>query len=132
MHEFSLADDLLRLARDEARKAGVARLDRIIVRVGGVSGVNIEALEFAFGFLREQDEITITAELVVERVPGRGRCSKCGLEVELESYFLYCPECKTPTVEITQGREFLLVRLEGEEKSDREDIAGLKPEVENG
>lgn len=114
MHEFSLAEELLNLAREEARKAGITKLEKVVVSIGALSGVSVDALEFAFSFLREEDEISKEAELVVERVPGRGRCTKCGREVDLERIFLYCPDCETPTVEITQGRDFYLVRLEGE------------------
>ena len=32
--------DLLKLARTEARKAGIVRLDKIIVRIGNLSGVS--------------------------------------------------------------------------------------------
>jgi hydrogenase nickel incorporation protein HypA/HybF len=117
MHEFSLADDIVKVASEEAHNAGIARLDKIILRVGDLSGVSIDALEFAFGFLREENKITEHAELEIERIPGRGICKSCGKEVELEHLFLYCPYCETPTVEITEGREFLIVSLEGEEST---------------
>jgi hydrogenase nickel incorporation protein HypA/HybF len=132
MHEFSLAEDLLNLAREEARKAGIDRLDKISVRIGSVSGVNIDSLEFAYGFLREQDEMTKNAELVVERVQGRGRCTQCGREVDIDRIFLFCPFCETPTVEIIEGREFLLVSLEGEENPDGAVEPAGRSEGKNG
>ncbi len=115
MHEFSLATDLLNVARDEARRHNLVSIDRIIVRVGTLSGVCIEPLEFAFGFLREEDPMTENAEMVIETIQGRGKCTSCGGDIELEHLFLYCPDCKTPTVEITAGKEFLIVSIEGEE-----------------
>ena len=118
MHEFSLADDIVKVASEEARNAGIGRLDKIILRVGDLSGVSIDALEFAFGFLKEENEITKKAVLEIERIRGRGRCTSCGKEIELEQLFLYCPYCETPTVEITEGREFLIATLEGEEKAE--------------
>ena len=118
MHEFSLADDIVKVASEEACNGGIAHLDKIILRVGDLSGVCIDALEFAFGFLKEENEITKDAVLEIERIPGRGRCTSCGKEIELDQLFLYCPYCETPTVEITEGREFLIVSLEGEEESE--------------
>ena len=47
-----------KLARDEARKAGIVRLDKIIVRIGNLSGVSEDGLDFAFGFLRERRRTT--------------------------------------------------------------------------
>jgi len=124
MHEFSLTADLLKVSREEARKAGILRLDRIFVRIGKLSGISIDAIEFAFRFLREEEEITRGAELVVERIPGKGRCTSCGRDVELEHLFLLCPDCGTATVEITQGREFLIVSLEGGSEAEPAEKAG--------
>ena len=118
MHEFALAEDLLKLAVAESRKAGIVRLDKMVVSVGDLSGVSVDALEFAFSFLREEDEITVRTELVIERVGGKGRCKDCGREVSLDRLMLYCPDCDTPTVEITEGRDFMLLRLEGEDKPE--------------
>jgi len=120
MHEFALAEDLLKLARTEARKAGIVKLDKIIVNVGTLSGVSVDALEFAFSFLREEDELTKNTELIVERTEAKGRCTNCGREVNLDRLMLYCPECRTPTVEITEGRDFMLVRLEGQDEKPEE------------
>ncbi len=118
MHEFSLAEELVKVSSKEAGKAGIVRLDRIFLRIGALSGISIEALEFAFSFLKEEDELTKNAELVVERVPGKGRCKTCGKEINLDRLFLYCPDCGTPTVEIVEGREFLILSLEGEDESE--------------
>jgi len=125
MHEFALTEDLLKLSREEARKAGIVRLDKIIVSIGDLSGISIDSIEFAFSFLREEDEITKEAELVVKRVPGRGRCTSCGKELELDRLYLYCPDCNTPTVEITEGRDFYVVSLEGQ---DADELAGKSTE----
>ena len=119
MHEFSLAEDLLKVAREESLKAGIVRLDKIFVRVGDLSGISVDSLEFAFGFLREEDNLTKTTDLVVERTPGKGRCTSCGRAVDLERLFLYCPHCSTPTIEIVEGRDFIVVSLEGEDETDR-------------
>ena len=120
MHEFALAEDLLKLAKTEALKAGITRLDKIVVQIGALSGVSANALEFAFGFLREEDALTRETELVVEHIEGRGHCKSCGKEVALDRLMLYCPDCKTPTVQITEGRDFMLVRMEG--KDSREEV----------
>jgi hydrogenase nickel incorporation protein HypA/HybF len=114
MHEFSLTDSLIDLALNEAEKADIVRLDKIIVQIGALSGVNIDSVEFAYGILRERSEVTKNAELVIEKIPGTGMCTKCGMEIELERLYLYCTECKAPTVTITGGREFILKSMEGE------------------
>ena len=98
MHEFALTEDLINLAVDEARKNGLVRLDRIVVSIGELSGINIDSIVFAYDILHLENPITEHAELVIERVEGRGRCGSCGKDVRLESLFLYCPECGQPIV----------------------------------
>jgi len=117
MHEFALTEDLLKVARDEALKHNLVRIDKIIISVGTLSGICVDSIEFAFSFLREEDPLTEKTELVVEKKIGRGTCTSCGREIELEDFFLYCPYCNTPTVEISEGREFLILSLEGEDES---------------
>ena len=131
MHEFSLATDLLNLARREARKAGLIRIDNLFVQIGNIGGVSIDALEFAYSFLREEDEITKNAELIVERIDGVGKCRSCGGEFQLDFYYLFCPKCSTPTIDIISGREFMLVSIEGEE-SEEENPIDEKPGVTYG
>ena len=121
MHEFALTDDLLKLAREEAERAGLERLDKIVVRIGGLSGVFSDSIEFAFEFLRKESEITKDTELIIEHVDGKAKCSKCGKTFTLDRLFLYCPECETPTLEIIEGKDFLLARLEGEIREDEGD-----------
>lgn len=118
MHEFGLAEELVKLAKNEAIKAGISRLDKVVIRIGDLSGVSIDSLEFAFGFLKEENEITKEAELVVEKIEGKGRCRECEKEITLDRLFLYCPECGKPSVEVLQGREFYLASLEGEIDED--------------
>ncbi len=123
MHEFALTNDLLTAAREESRNAGIVRLDKIIVRIGDLSGICIDSIEFAFGFLKEEDEMTKNTELVVERIPGKGKCTQCGREIELDKLFLYCPYCETSTVEITEGRDFIIARLEGVDELEEAESA---------
>ena len=132
MHEFALTDDLLKLARDEADRAGLARIDRITVRIGGLSGIFPDSIEFAFEFLKKENALTADAELVIEKIPGRARCSNCEKIFELDRLFLFCPDCEIPTLAIIEGEDFLLVSIEGEEKSEGGVKASLEAGDENG
>ncbi len=48
MHELSIMQSALSLALDQARQAGAARVHTIRLRIGALSGVVPDALEFAF------------------------------------------------------------------------------------
>lgn len=51
MHELSIADAILDAVRQEAAKHGSARVTKVCVRVGVLSGVEPEALSFGFSAL---------------------------------------------------------------------------------
>ena len=54
MHELSIMEGALALALEQARQAGARKLHVIRLRVGAMSGVVPEALQFAFEALTPQ------------------------------------------------------------------------------
>jgi len=132
MHEFALTEDLLKLAREEAERAGLTSIDKVVVRVGSLSGVFTDSIEFAFGIMCKEHEITKNAQLVIEHVQGKAKCTSCENIFLLDGLFLYCEECKTPTLEIIEGREFMLVSLEGERETEDSGIASDEAGDTNG
>ena len=69
MHEAGLMQTALELAEAHARAAGAVRIHRLCLRVGDLSGVVPEALEFAFQALSVGGPAE-GAMLEIERVPG--------------------------------------------------------------
>lgn len=69
MHEAGLMQTALDLAAAHARSAGATRIHRICLRVGELSGVVPEALEFAFQALSAGGPAE-GAVLEIERVPA--------------------------------------------------------------
>ena len=47
MHELSLAVNIVEIAEENAQSAGVQKFDEIVLEIGTLSGVVIEALEMA-------------------------------------------------------------------------------------
>jgi hydrogenase nickel incorporation protein HypA/HybF len=112
MHEVGIAAELLGLAEAEAEKRGAGRVTGVGVRVGALSGVVGEALEFAFGALREEKSETAGARLEVEYVAVRARCVGCGVDDEPGSdLVLWCARCGGE-MDIMQGRELDLMWVE--------------------
>jgi hydrogenase nickel incorporation protein HypA/HybF len=52
------------------------------------------------------------ATLTVEVVPLRVRCRACGEERHVESYVFLCAVCTSPDLEILEGTEMILERIE--------------------
>jgi len=98
-------------ALEEARKAGAGRVHEIRLRIGVLSGVVPEALQFAFEALADGTPAE-KAKLTIEHIPARFWCEPCQREFEAARFFSECPECHTPSRELRAGRELELASLE--------------------
>lgn len=111
MHEVGLMQSTLAIAMERATAEGARRIHRLTMRIGPLSGVMPEALEFAFDVLA-RGTMAEGAALEVERVPIICYCPTCRLEFRPEDLFCECPQCHHGSAEVHQGREFELASLE--------------------
>ena len=111
MHELAIMDSALKLALDQARENGAARIYTLRLRIGDLSGVVPEALQFAFEALASGTAAE-GAELVIDRVTARFWCETCRREFEASDLFSECPECHRPSGDLRSGREMELASME--------------------
>jgi hydrogenase nickel incorporation protein HypA/HybF len=83
---------------------------RVTVRIGALTAVVPEAMEFCFG-LAVEGTVAEGAGLVIEHRPGRGHCRGCGSDFALPDLILLCP-CGSADVAVTGGRELQIVSME--------------------
>lgn len=110
MHEVGIMERVLELACERAQAAGASRIHRIELRVGAISGVEPDSLEFAFEALKRNTPAQ-EADLVIEATPVMLRCDVCAQTFEPEAFRFLCPRCGGRT-QVLQGRELDLVRVE--------------------
>lgn len=111
MHEYSIVEALLARVDAEARARGATAVHRLTVRIGALSGVEIELLATAFATFRDRT-ICAHADLDVRPVAAIWRCPVCGGQIERGS-MLQCAPCGVPA-RLVQGDEILLDRIEME------------------
>jgi len=113
MHELSLMQAVLEIAQESARREGARAIKTIGLRVGALSGVQKEALEFAFEAARA-DTLAAGARLEVEWVPLVAFCQGCGAEFEVDNPFgiALCPLCGEPVAALTSGEELQVTYLD--------------------
>jgi hydrogenase nickel incorporation protein HypA/HybF len=111
VHEVSIMQDALELAETQARARGASRIHRITLRIGALSGVVPDALEFAFDAV-SSGTMADGAELRIERVSALAFCTACSREYEPDEYISQCPHCAAFGGEIRRGREMYLAGLE--------------------
>jgi hydrogenase nickel incorporation protein HypA/HybF len=111
MHELSIALSLVDMACEEAERLN-AHVEALHLRIGALSGVVVEALEFSFALAAAGSAID-GARLVVERTPIVARCPACGVDQIIPSeQHLRCPVCRTSTPDVVSGTELELFALE--------------------
>lgn len=110
MHELSIALSMIeQVEQQPAAQSGGIR--SIQVRIGALSGVDVEALRFAWEIARAGTPLA-EAELEIEQVPLRVRCPQCGRTRTTEIQAIACPDCADAEQEILAGRELELTSLE--------------------
>jgi hydrogenase nickel incorporation protein HypA/HybF len=111
MHELSIMQSALNMALDRARQAGAARVHTIRLRIGALSGVVPDALEFAFEALTP-GTLAEGSQLAIEHVPARFWCATCTREFQSDNMFAECPNCHALSGELRAGREMEVASLE--------------------
>ncbi|WP_044896538.1 hydrogenase maturation nickel metallochaperone HypA [Bacillus alveayuensis] len=115
MHELSIAHSLVEIAIEAADNAGMKEVKSLYLKLGALSGVVKEALEFSFDVVIEGTPLE-GARLIIEDVPVKVFCPDCQeAHILPEPFPMRCPECGTKTGEVLEGREMELYALEGGE-----------------
>lgn len=107
MHELSITQSMVELCENNA---GGRRVLSVTMEIGELSGMVPDAVEFCFDAC-SRDTLLEGAQLIIERIPGRGRCH-CGVESPLQNYFDPCPACGGFGLTIISGEELRVRELE--------------------
>ncbi len=111
MHELSLAMDLVEQLTEVAARENASEVTEINVVIGAMSGVERVPFEFAFPEAARNTPME-GAVLNIEEVPVVIRCSDCSGETEIDELLMVCPKCNSVSVEVIQGKEFLVKSME--------------------
>ncbi len=111
MHELSIALGIVKIAEQEARKAGVRQVKKITLDIGHLAGVEFEALDFAWP-LAVKDTVLEGAERVINKIAGQARCLECDKHYALHHLYDGCPYCGSYFKDIMKGKELLVRSLE--------------------
>lgn len=118
MHELSIAYNLVELATEAAEESGIKRVSTLYMKLGVISGVVKEALEFSFDVAIQGTPLE-GARLVIEDIPVKVFCPECREESTLSEPFpMRCASCGAKTGKVLEGREMELYALEALEEED--------------
>ena len=111
MHELSVCLALMEQVQNIAKEHNARRVDKIVLRIGPLSGIEVPLLQHAYP-LAAIDTIAEDAELVIESLPVKVKCTRCSAETEVPSNRLLCGQCGDFRTEVVSGDEMLLANLE--------------------
>lgn len=114
MHEVGIAASILESVEAEARRRPDAQFVAVGVRIGELSNVDKDALEFAFEALTRNTALA-NLKLEVEWCPRRQKCLDCAEEFIVRDLDLNCPKCGTNKTSCVAGTELDVAYLELEE-----------------
>lgn len=107
MHELSIMQNVVEICQEQA---GGRRVTAVTLEVGELSGALAEALEFCFAPCVRGTSLE-EAILVVERIPGRGRC-RCGTEFAMRVAYTPCPACGELAATVIDGDQLRVRDME--------------------
>ena len=114
MHELAIAQSIVASATQEVARRQVGRLKAIGLRVGALSGVLPDALDFSFEAITAETDLS-GCSLAMEILPIIATCSDCADQFEVENFLFACPSCQSGGVRVTQGYELEISYLEVED-----------------
>lgn len=111
MHELSIALSILDEIEKQMTLRHCANIEVVHLRIGVLSGVDPQALCFAYELAREGTPFAHST-LAIESVPLLLFCPQCNRTHTSDFQHIFCPRCLTPGQEIIEGRELEIRALE--------------------
>jgi hydrogenase nickel incorporation protein HypA/HybF len=112
MHELSIVLSIIDEIGEQSEARDLHDIQVVHLKVGAFSGVDANALLFAWEFACEGTPFA-QSRLDIQVVPLIIHCAVCRQDRTPPSlYQLYCPQCETPSETIVTGRELEVVSLE--------------------
>ena len=110
MHELSIAQSIVDLAEEVATKEGANAIQSIDLEVGTLSGVILEALEFALEISIKNTKLE-DAKINYWKKIGKANCYECNFQFETNDLMAFCPKCKQANFKITDGKQLRIKSL---------------------
>ena len=112
MHELSIARSIVETCLEHAEAADAAQVRSITIRLGVMTCVHKQALEFSFAAVSE-GTLLDQAVLHYIDVPIKLRCASCHREFEtFDIQSLRCPECDRPCHDLIGGDDLEIEQIE--------------------
>jgi hydrogenase nickel incorporation protein HypA/HybF len=114
MHELGIASSILECVQAEAKQRPGSRISKVGVRIGELSGVDVDALQFGFEMIVKDTDWEHLV-LALESVPRIQRCPTCRHEFRMTEFDPRCPKCGEYLTECISGDDLDIAYMEVDE-----------------
>jgi hydrogenase nickel incorporation protein HypA/HybF len=111
MHELAICQSLVTQVETIAQQHNAARVVSIVIGMGALSGVEAQLLKHAYP-VASAGTVAEDAQLEIEKLPIRVKCSECGEESTVTPNKLLCRHCGDWRTTLISGDELMLMRVE--------------------
>jgi hydrogenase nickel incorporation protein HypA/HybF len=118
MHELAICQALMNQVESIAAERNARSVVSIVVGMGPLSGVEAQLLKHAYP-VASAGTVAEGAELVIEDLPVRIKCTQCGNESDALPNKLVCKACGDWRTTLISGDELLLMRVELETAAEQ-------------
>jgi hydrogenase nickel incorporation protein HypA/HybF len=113
MHEVALAENVLQIIENAARREGLRRIRAVWLEIGQLSSVEPEAMRFCFDAV-VRGSIATDARLEIVVTAGGAWCMECAVQVALAELGTACPHCGGYRLRVNEGTDMRVKELEAE------------------
>jgi hydrogenase nickel incorporation protein HypA/HybF len=124
MHELAICQSLMDQVESIAAERNAQSVTSIVIAMGPLSGVEAALLKNAYP-IASAGTIAENAELVIEYLPIRVKCSQCGSESDALPNKLICKQCGDWRTTLLSGDEMMLMRVELEKPKQSTSTAAV-------
>lgn len=104
MHELTIAQCIIEIAEEIVIKEKANSVQSIEIEIGVLSGVVLEALEFALE-VSTKNTMLENAKIKYTNINGKAECLNCNLSFETNDLLAFCPKCKKAYFKIIDGKQ---------------------------
>ena len=115
MHELAICQSLIEQVENIAEERAAKSVTSITIGMGPLSGVEVQLLKNAYP-IASAGTVAQDAELVIEHLPIKVKCSQCGSESDALPNKLTCKQCGDWRTTLISGDEMMLMSMELEKQ----------------
>ena len=114
MHEMGIVISFVKTAQDYAARSNAARVVRVVLQLGEISGIEGRYLSEFYPAVVE-GTLLEGSELVIETIEAGVFCTDCANTYNPMKSAMKCPSCGSERCDVIEGRSLLIKEIDIEQ-----------------